>query len=177
MKGSWGEEGERCVDSSQSEKRSGEAYLVRSETGTDRCCGSGAIAHALAGDTLIAVGDLQMYRRCTWEGGEPGAGRRRTLSRPKCGRRHRRRHRRGNGIPEKVVCGNSLRIRGKRMAVAEENMSVVVRGEKVLISLSLPLDSRLSFLRAIAGNELVGKSAVTLVTSGLRLHLRSGLET
>ena len=45
--------------------------------------------------------------------------------------------RRGNGIPEKVVCGNSLRIRGKRMAVAEENMSVVVRGEKVLISLSL----------------------------------------
>ena len=62
------------------------------------------------------------------------------------------------------------------MAVAEENMSVVVRGEKVLISLSLslslPLDSRLSFLRAIAGNELVGKSAVTLVTSGLRL--RSG---
>ena len=105
-----------------------------------------------------------MYRRCTWLGGR-GAGRRRTLSRPKCGRRHRRRHRRGNGIPEKVVCGNSLRIRGKRMAVAEENMSVVVRGEKVLISLSLPLDSRLSFLRAIAGNELVGKSAVTLVTS------------
>ena len=78
--------------------------------------------------------------------------------------------RRGNGIPEKVVCGNSLRIRGKRMAVAEENMSVVVRGEKVLISLSLPLDSRLSFLRAIAGNELVGKSAVTLVTSASALE-------
>ena len=65
---------------------------------------------------------------------------------------------------KKVVCGNSLRIRGKRCEGGGEYVSRC-SGVRKFSSLSLSLSLSLSFLRAAAGNELVGKSVVTLPTS------------
>ena len=115
-----------------------------------------------------------MYRRCTWEAGR-GAGRRRTLSRPKCGRRRRAVGRSGVGMEylKKLFVGTPSGFVGSEWRWRRRTCQSLFGVRKFSsLSLSLPLDSRLSFLRAIAGNELVGKSAVTLVTSGLRL--RSG---
>ena len=103
------------------------------------------------------------------------AGRRRTLSRPKCGRRRRAVGRSGVGMEylKKLFVGTPSGFVGSEWRWRRRTCQSLFGVRKFSsLSPSLPLDSRLSFLRAIAGNELVGKSAVTLVTSGLRL--RSG---
>ena len=118
-----------------------------------------------------------MYRRCTWLGGR-GAGRKAAHIKPaQVWEAAPRRTGGGGGVGmeylKKLFVGTPSGFVGSEWRWRRRTCQSLFGVRKFSsLSLSLPLDSRLSFLRAIAGNELVGKSAVTLVTSGLRL--RSG---